>query len=119
MGKKNKNLIWIVLGIIVFGVAILLMVPNPIINKCTDYTYSTCPNFCEAICVPSSCDPVTNTCTTDCEGIGSCFLPISRDVLCWELPNAAAECTSIPCPANCQTIDSCYIQLGDCLQAKS
>ena len=45
--------------------------------NCLNYTYSTCPANCKAVCVPSSCsfDIGTNStiCTADCDGAGSCI----------------------------------------------
>ena len=47
-------------------------------KTCTDYTYSTCPGSCVAKCNSSSCsNPDKNgtvSCTTDCDGPGSCVV---------------------------------------------
>ena len=46
---------------------------------CTSVTYSECPAECVATCIPISCstDPDTGeiTCTSDCDGAGSCSSP--------------------------------------------
>jgi inhibitor of cysteine peptidase len=60
---KSKNLL-------AFPVTVV-EIPN---DQCSEHTYSTCPDDCWAICVPSSCiskDGVT-VCTPDCDGEGSC-----------------------------------------------
>lgn len=50
-------------------------------DRCSDFTYSNCPELCEKKCVSSGCtgddgwSPMV--CTTDCEGEGSCFDPVS------------------------------------------
>jgi len=38
---------------------------------CTNHTYNTCPSYCSKKCLPSVCSG--NKCTTDCEGVGSCY----------------------------------------------
>ncbi len=46
-------------------------------KTCADYHYSTCPGSCVAKCTSSSCgEPDGNgavTCTSDCDGAGSCI----------------------------------------------
>lgn len=46
-------------------------------NYCLDYTYSTCPDTCYAVCTPSSCsEPNENwdvMCTDDCDWKNSCI----------------------------------------------
>jgi len=43
-------------------------------NQCSTYKYSSCPDACEKICVPTSCtsDNGINVCTADCDGTSSC-----------------------------------------------
>ena len=50
-------------------------VKNPAGLECSGYHYSNCPEVCTRQCVPSGCstnDLGIETCTTDCEGAGSC-----------------------------------------------
>lgn len=63
----------------------LLAFPIGIIEKvslneldCNKYRYSTCPYGCQSRCIPTSCtqdEAGRATCTTDCEGLGSCTEP--------------------------------------------
>jgi len=45
--------------------------------NCESYTYTNCPSTCTKKCVPSKCieTPEGITCTSDCGGPGSCYLP--------------------------------------------
>ena len=40
-------------------------------SVCEQYTYTSCPDRCMAVCTPTSCGP--HSCTTDCDGPGSCL----------------------------------------------
>ena len=63
----------------------LLAFPIQIVEKvkpedlqCNKYRYSTCPNFCQQRCIPTTCTQDSGgaaICTTDCEGLGSCTNP--------------------------------------------
>ena len=40
---------------------------------CLSNSFSTCPDRCYRVCIPSSCEG--GACTADCDGPGSCRLP--------------------------------------------
>jgi hypothetical protein len=43
-------------------------------STCSNYTYSSCPASCQAVCVPKSCTTSggVQVCTADCDGANSC-----------------------------------------------
>ena len=46
-------------------------------NDCLEYRYSTCPDYCEKVCVSSFCSEIDEDggiiCTDDCGGLNSCI----------------------------------------------
>jgi len=50
-----------------------VIVPAP--AQCDPYNFSTCPQRCVQVCVPSSCSD--GACTADCDGPGSCQSPVT------------------------------------------
>jgi hypothetical protein len=48
-------------------------VMSPAEAVCLANTFSTCPDRCMQVCIPSSCED--GACSMDCDGPGSCQVP--------------------------------------------